>query len=1050
MDAGRLHVRLLGPFEVLVDGDPVGPAGERRRGLLSLLALEANAVVPVETLVDRMWGESPPASAVNVVQTYVSAWRKVLDVDGRTSRGSRRLHTVGAGYRLELAPEECDVLVFRDLLAQARAAVDGDDHGTAAALLGRALGLWRGPALADLSRQPFHDALTRELEAARLAALEGRAAAALRSGGDPAEVSASLAEAAAREPLRESLAELLMWSLTGSGRQAAALEVFHRMRERLRDELGADPGPALAAMHERVLANDATLQPSPGPPVQRVQTRQAPVNSFLGRSADLTRAADALRDHRLVTLTGPGGAGKSRLASEVLARELDGGGSGWFVELGPLRDADLVPATIAVALDLHVSAGADPVASLLTGLGSSTGLLVLDNLEHLAGVHVLVDRLHRSARELRILVTSREPLRIEGEQQLPVLPLLVPPDEVAPDVDALRAVDAVRLLMDRAREHDPSLVLDESNAKEIAEITRRLDGLPLALEIAAPWLRLLSPADLLTRLREPLDVAGRRIDAPERHRSLRETIRWSYQLLPPVDQALLRSLAVFAGSFTVDAAEAVCGSASAATAVDSLFDLVDRNLVQPVDVPGSQRRFRLLETIRAFAVEEAAHEPEPDATALALAHADWYARWSVQLAAHSEGPTSGEWLSAAVAEADNIRAALATYRRLGRTDDWLQLVVDAMTLWFEAGHEAEGEAYLASALDAAGDGAPARAIALTYWAWLRGTHHRDEAAAAAREAVALARRAGDPLVEAFGLQTLGDTTDDPDEAEDASRAVFDAADRSTGLPVRYGPTAPDAVRCGASYNLAARLLHRSLPEAMSWQQEALRLAELEGDRRITAVNAARLAHVHLLADQPVPAGALLRRARELVSTRVIARWEDIVGYAEALHAMHEGRTDDAERLLHQVLRSSASAGRPLHVNLAAASLADLHTSGGRTAAAAAALAEADRHSGPATDRLPVARLAVRRARLLRLDGAAEAAATELTAAAGAMDTTALPPERVVWLLESAALEAVAGRPAGAAVHLGVLDDAVRATGVRLPPWERAWRRQVEGGPTASR
>jgi hypothetical protein len=477
---------------------------------------------------------------------------------------------------------------------------------------------------------------------------------------------------------------------------------------------------------------------------------------------------------------------------------------------------------------------------------------------------------------------------------------------------------------------------------------------------------------------------------------------------------------------------------------------VDRNLVQPVDVAGGRRRFRLLETIRAFAADQAADAPGLDGEALELAHADWYARWCVQLAAHSEGPTSGEWLGAAVAEADNIRAALATYRRLGRTDGWLQLVVDAMTLWFEAGHEAEGEAYLASALDSARAEAPARAIALTYWAWLRGTHHRDEAAAAAREAVALARRAGDPLVEAFGLQTLGDTTDDPVEAEESSRSDCDAADRSAGLPVRYGPTAPDAVRCGASYNLAARLLHRSVSEAMSWQQEALRLAELEGDQRITAVNAARLAHVHLLADQPGPAGALLRRARELVSTRVIARWEDIVGYAEALHAMHEGRADDAERLLQQVFRSAASAGRPLHVNLAAASLADLHTSGGRTAAAAAALAEADRWSGTAIDRLPVARLAVRRARLLRLDGAADRAATELAAVAGVLDPTALPPERMVWLLESAALEAAAGRPASAAVHLRDLDDAVQTTGVRLPPWEWSWRRQVEGGPTASR
>ena len=1058
MDAHRLQVRLLGAFDVLVDGKPAGPAGERRRGLLALLALEANTVVPVDSLVTTMWGEDPPRSAVNVVQTYISTWRKVLDPVGRTSPDGRRLETVGSGYRLRLTADECDVLRLRDLLSSARTAAGHGDHGAAAAAFDQALGLWRGPTLADLSRLSFHDRVTRDLEDARLSAVEGSADAALRSGGDYAEVAAMLAAAHAAEPLRESLAELLMWALTGAGRQAEALDVWTQMRLRLREELGADPGPALAAMHDRVLAGDVSLQPrrqaSLPSSSQADDPRRHPdvvarlvgsrLDSFIGRADDLVRAAELLRRHRLVTLTGPGGAGKSRLAAEILDREVATGGRGWFVELAALRDSGLVAATIAVGLDVHPSAGADPLGSLLTALGDTDGLLVLDNLEHLTGVHHLVDRLHRSTGRLRILATSREPLRIEGEHQLPVRPLEVP--EAAgergapPDIDTLMTVSSVRLLVDRARAHDPGLVLDATNAHEMAEITRRLDGLPLAIEIAAPWLRLLTPAGLLERLREPLDVAGRRVDSPARHRTLRDTIDWSYRLLSPADQALLRALAVFAGSFTLQAAEAVCVHVSDVPVVDSLFDLVDRNFVQPFDTDAGGRRYRLLETIRAFAAEEAARSDD-DAGRWSVAHADWYSDWAIQLAAHSEGPDSGDWLLSAVAEADNIRAAIATYRRLGRSDDRLQLVVDAMTLWFEAGHEAEGEAELAAALGDSGPEAPARAIGLTYWAWLRGTHHRSEAADAARQAVSLARRHDDPLVEAFGLQTLGDTTDDPAEADEASRAVFVAADRAEGLPVRYGPTAPDAVRCGASYNLAARLLYRSVPEALAWQQEALRRAELEGDRRITAVNAARLAMIHLLRGDPGNAEVLLRRARGLVSRRVTARWEDIVAFAEAQLAMHRGVGDESELLLRRVQRSAASGGRPLHVVLAGAALADLFTADDRRTEALAALAEAERTIGPSADSAHTARLAVRRARLSRLDGRPDEARTTVDTLAdipAIADAGALPPERVVWLLESASLHLTAGEAAAAATLLNDLAAAIVATGVHLSPWERGW------------
>ena len=362
-----------------------------------------------------------------------------------------------------------------------------------------------------------------------------------------------------------------------------------------------------------------------------------------------------------------------------------------------------------------------------------------------------------------------------------------------------------------------------------------------------------------------------------------------------------------------------------------------------------------------------------------------------------------------------------------------------MTLWFEAGHEAEGEPRLADALAAAGPAAPARAIGLTYWAWLRGTRSRPDAAAAAAEAVALARRDDDAPVEAFALQTLGDTLDDTSASEEASKAVFGAADRSEARAIRYGPTAPDAVRCGASYNLAAVWLYRSVPTALSWQQEALRRAEREGDRRITAVNAARLAVVHLLAGDNGSAREQLDRSRELVSQRVTARWEDIVTFAAGQLAHHEGQLDEAEHRLGHVFRSASAAGRPLHTVLGAAALADLYTASGRTDAAHHTLDLAERMAGSLTNPALLATLHVRRARLNRLDGRAGQSADRLRTVARTLTADALPPERVIWLLESAEHALDGGDTTGAAAHLNALAGATVVTGVRLPPWEEQRR-----------
>ena len=1030
----ELRVSVLGPFEVRVDGRSVGPAGPRRRGLLALLALEPGAVVPVETLVDRLWGTEPPASAVNVVQTYVSAWRRVLG--GRDGP----LRTVGTGYVLEVGDEQCDYVRFRRLMGSARELAGRGALAQAERGWDEALRLWRGPALADLAGTDLHDRVSRRLEDERLLALEAWADAALRLDLDPGEVLDRLAEPRNADPLRESTAALVMRAHAAAGRPADALSTYGLVRRALRDELGADPGPALQELHGRVLRSDPSLvaraeatDPDPTPlPLGRA-------DPLFGRGADLAVLEGMLGERRLVTLTGPGGCGKTRLATELLRRRVEAGQVGWFADLGPVRDGVLVASVIAASVGAQAAAGADAEASLVGRLRAATGLLVLDNLEHLHDVGRLVGRLHEECPHLQLVTTSRQPLSIAGEQQYPVS-LLAVPHQLTDDPGELAEYDAVRLLVDRATTADPTFELTTANTRAVTAIVQQLDGLPLALEIVAPWLRLLSPDELADRLADaPLDLRGRRTDRPDRQRTLRDTIDWSYQLLPPEERALFRRLAVFVGSFSLDSARAVGAAGPGAPGdpgdpseevADALLSLVDGALVQRVPLVSGQPRFRLLQTVREYAAEMLEGDPDRDAVRDAFAQA--VQAWATELAGNSEGPESGAWLALAVAESDNLRAAIAHLGDRGSHDARLQLVADSMTIWFEAGHEQEGEALLSATLEAAGSDAPARAIALTYWAWLRSTRDRAAAAAAAEEAVDLARGADDPLVEAFALQTLGDTLRDPERAEQASRDVFEAAQRGEGRPVRYGPTAPDAVRCGASASIAATWAYRSVEDALGWQREGLRLAELEGDRRIIAVNAARLARLHLLEGNLTEAGLLLGRARTLVSTHVTARWEDIVAFAEAELRMHLGHTDAAEHQLQALVDLTTSSGRLMHALHGSLLLADLHTATDRINEAAQDLSRLARAPGSLDDPAASRAWEVRQARVDRLSGQPDRAAERLGAAEPLLPQDALPPERVIWLLERAASEST---PARAQRWLDVLGAAEEQSGVRLAPWE---------------
>jgi predicted ATPase/DNA-binding SARP family transcriptional activator len=575
-----MEFRILGPLEVDDGTGPVRIPGAKERALLADLLVHAGRVVSADRLIDDLWGDQPPGNPANTLQGRVSALRRALGPVAGV------LVTRPPGYLLELDHEQVDAARFDRLVAEARrsAARDSPD---AARQLDEALALWRGPALAEFADQPWAQAEAARLEELRLVAVELRAEVGLAAGRH-SELVGELEALVAAHPHRERLRARLMLALYRSGRQADALRVYQETRAVLAEELGIDPSPELQRLHRGILTQDPSLDGAAAvpatPPPRNLPER---LTSFVGRELELSEVGKLVEQHRLVTITGPGGAGKTSLAVE-LARQLgDGWPDGvWLVELAALRDPGLVPEAVIAALGIGEEPGvasgplAAPVERLAEFVRDKGLLLVLDNCEHLAGACAeLVERLLRGAPGLKVLATSREVLGVPGEVRWPVPPLAVPEDAVA--AEALAGFDAVRLFAERARMADPDFVLDADSGPAAAELCRRLDGMPLAIELAAARVRVLPTRELAARLHDRFRLlTGGARTADPRQRTLRATVDWSWELLEEPDRRLFRRLAVFAGGWTLDAAEAVCAGDGVAAddVLDGMVRLVDRSL----------------------------------------------------------------------------------------------------------------------------------------------------------------------------------------------------------------------------------------------------------------------------------------------------------------------------------------------------------------------------------------------------------------------------------------------------------------------------------------
>ena len=587
---------ILGPLEVRADGRAVELGGPKPRALLAVLALHANQPVSAERVAVALWGEDTPPRAVKTVQVYVARLRKALgDPEALTS--------TPAGYRLRVSPGELDAERFEQRVADGRSALAAGRCEEAAAVLREALGLWRGPPLAEVASLPFAPSEITRLEEQRLAALELRVEADLAAGRH-AELIPELQQVTAEHPWRERLHGQLMLALYRGGRQAEALESYRHARELLSEELGIEPGPELHDLHQAMLVHDPALRPS-GSEIGSAPGSALPSapNRTIGRGDDGRAVAERLRSGsaRLLTLTGPGGVGKTRLALDAArAIEADFADGARFVSLAAVeRSRDVAPA-IVTALGIIPLAGESAERAVERFLSAKHLLLVVDNCEHLPDAAPFLGRLPAGAPGVTVLATSREPLAVYAEQLHPVSPLALPPRGPPADADALAGVDAVALFCERARAHDPGFEISDGTAAAVAEICRRVDGLPLAIELAAARCGLLSPGEIARPPgRRPRRSGAAPRDAPARQQTLRATIDWSHALLDEDEKACFARFAVFAGGATIEAAETITGAA-----IDTLDRLVAKNLLVRRRQADGSTRLGMLETIREYAGEQ--------------------------------------------------------------------------------------------------------------------------------------------------------------------------------------------------------------------------------------------------------------------------------------------------------------------------------------------------------------------------------------------------------------------------------------------------------------
>lgn len=634
-----MEVRILGPLEVWAEGGLVTIDTPKERAVLEVLAIRAGDIVEPSVLVDALWGADPPRTAAKTLQSHVSRLRSALPDDVIT--------TEDGGYRLVVAAgEDIDAARFERLIDAGRQSLEVGDHHRAANLFERALELWRGPPLSDVAATVREGAIVR-LDELRVTGMELRIDALVASGHHDVAVP-ELEALVAEHPLRERFWEQLMLALFRGGRRGDALAAYQRLRRTLVEELGIDPSASARDLESRILDDDPTLEP---PATDPPCTLPTPLTSFVGREVQRVEVRKLLADHRLVTLLGPGGVGKSRLAIDAARDDAPRWNDGvWWVELDDLAGtADLIPRFVR-ALELTVPPGVSPDEALRWFLAGRRLLLVIDNAERQAAklAQTLGDLLE-AAPTVTAMVTSRIPLGMAGEQRFVVPPLEIP----EPGSDGALQSESMRLFLERFAERGTPSPTSRDH-QDIAELCRLAEGSPLAIELVAACAGSRGPAGALADLADRHALLELEQGSGEVSTSLEHALNATIDLLPPGAKALFARLSVFRGAFDRDAALSV--TTARADAIVHLDRLVDAALVMPVDAPAAQQRFRLLDISRTFATTLL----DPiESLAATRRHAEHYRRLVIEAGPEMEGPDEHQWLERLRHDASDIDAAIA-------------------------------------------------------------------------------------------------------------------------------------------------------------------------------------------------------------------------------------------------------------------------------------------------------------------------------------------------------------------------------------------------------
>ncbi len=742
-------VLLLGNVLLIRDETPVAIGGGFRGAVLARLALQAPDVVSTAALIDALWGERPPKSAVNALHVHVTTLRKL--------GGRDLIQRVGGGYMLgahvgsDVSMMQADVVRGRQHLSDGRADL-------ASAAFSQALSRWRGPSLVDVYAAAFAHEEGVRLDELRMDVTELSFAARLATG-EHAELIAPLTELVKAEPFRETLQAHLMLALYRSGRQADALAAYTAIRTLLVEDLGVDPSPELVALEQRILRQDPDLTgPTQHPLVRRYPT---PINDLIGREAELNTLMTLLQDGaRLVTLTGPGGVGKTRLMLAMAERISVDRGQDYeeilFIDLSALKEADLVLPTLANALGIAERADQTFSDVVSTALERRRFVLLLDNWERVIDASPELAHLLAGCPHLQVVVTSRQRLSLRGEHEYVVMPLALP-DVTMGEVADIARFPAVRLFTDRAQTARRDFVVTERNAVAVAELCRRLDGLPLALELAAARTKLLSPSALLNQLdhhRQRVLSGGAR-DLPERHRALHATIAWTYDDLAPVEQLVLQACSVFAGGASLEALESVCAIGEGEDLFEVVNSLVDKSLLTRSSTDTDALRVDMLETVQVFAAERL------DSTGDAALAQDRHARYFGRLVSDATSlywEDHDRWLDTLERDLDNIRAALQWSFSNALTDLTIRMLWQMRTFWGHSSAGAEGIAWMTKALTKTSPatlGGAAMSVLLAVHQMAHGD--LNDWVARLPAAVARLREDGDPVEYCWSLMVLSDS-----------------------------------------------------------------------------------------------------------------------------------------------------------------------------------------------------------------------------------------------------------------------------------------------------